>query len=298
MKKTNLLFTLLIAGMMLWFASCQTSNSKLDGYKTTETGLMYKFHKKGDGEVSPKEGDFLDLIMVYGTGDSTLFDSRTLPTQQTMHVPMTASVFQGDIYEGLAMMKVGDSATFVMVSDSVWTKLFRMPSTPPGMDSVDYLYFNIVLNEILSEEEMQSRKEEEVRVAREEEETEMNDYLRENYPDAIPSRTGLYYHRIQIGKGDQPIPGSIVKVHYTGYLLDGTKFDSSVDRGEPYEFPLGQGQVIKGWDEGISYMRKGETGVLIIPSSLGYGDRGSRTIPPFSSLVFEVELVDFTPPEK
>ena len=298
MKKTNLLFTLLIAGMMLWFASCQTSNSKLDGYKTTETGLMYKIHKKGDGEVSPKEGDFLDLIMVYGTSDTMLFDSRTLPTKQTMHVPMMASVFQGDIYEGLAMMKVGDSATFAMVSDSVWTKLFGMPSAPPGLDSVDYLYFDIVLNEILSEEEMQKRKEEETRVAHEEEEIAMNDYLRENYPDAIPSQTGLYYHRIQIGKGDQPIPGSMVKVHYSGYLLDGTKFDSSVDRGEPYEFPLAQGRVIAGWDEGISSMRKGETGVLIIPSSLGYGERGSRTIPPFSSLVFEVELVDFTPPEK
>lgn len=297
MKKTNYLFTLLIAGMMLWFASCQTSNSKLDGYKTTETGLMYKIHKKGDGEVSPKEGDFLDLIMVYGTSDSTLFDSRTLPTKQTMHVPMTASVFQGDIYEGLALMKVGDSATFALVSDSVWIKLFRMPSAPPGLDSLDYLYFTIVLNEILSEEEMQRRKEEEAMAARAEEQTAMDNYLRENYPDAIPSRTGLYYHRIQIGTGDQPVPGSMVKVHYTGYLLDGTKFDSSFDRGQPYEFPLGQGEVIKGWDEGISYMRKGETGVLIVPSSLGYGERGSRSIPPFSSLVFEVELVDFTPPE-
>lgn len=293
MKKTTFLFTILIAVMVLFMASCESGK---DEFKTTETGLLYKFHKKGDGKVNPKEGDFLDLIMVYGTGDSVLFDSRTLPTKQTMHVPMQASVFQGDIYEGLAMMKVGDSATFGLVSDSVWTKLFRMPSPPPSMDTLDYIYFDISLNAILTEEEMRQQMEAEAAVAQAEEETVMMEYLRENYPDAIPSETGLFYHRIQIGKGDQPKPGSSVKVHYTGYLLDGTKFDSSVDRGQPLEFPIAQGRVIAGWDEGISYMRKGETGVLIIPSKLGYGERGSGKIPPFSTLVFEVELIDFTPP--
>ena len=131
-----------------------------------------------------------------------------------------------------------------------------------------------------------------------EEQVKLQDYLRENYPDAIPSQTGLFYHRIQIGEGDQPQAGQTVVVHYTGYLLDGTKFDSSRDRGAPFEFPLRQGRVIPGWDEGIGYMRKGETGVLIIPSELGYGERGSGKIPPFSSLVFEVELIDFYTPEQ
>ena len=86
----------------------------------------------------------------------------------------------------------------------------------------------------------------------------------------------------------------VVKVHYTGTLVDGTKFDSSLDRWEPYEFPLGQGQVIRGWDLGIAKMQKGEKGVLVIPSDLGYGARGSGKIAPFSTLVFEVELVDIT----
>jgi len=112
--------------------------------------------------------------------------------------------------------------------------------------------------------------------------------------EEITTESGLKYIDDVLGAGDFPKTGDKVKVHYTGTLEDGTKFDSSRDRNQPFEFPLGQGRVIKGWDEAIALMSKGEKRTLVIPPELGYGERGSgRAIPPNSTLIFEVELVDF-----
>lgn len=105
--------------------------------------------------------------------------------------------------------------------------------------------------------------------------------------------SGLQYSVDRPGTGPQPRPGQIVSVHYTGWLTDGTKFDSSRDRGRPIEFPIGQGRVIKGWDEAVGAMKVGEKRTLVIPPSLGYGARGAGgVIPPNATLVFKVELVD------
>ena len=105
--------------------------------------------------------------------------------------------------------------------------------------------------------------------------------------------SGLQYTVDQPGTGVQPQAGQTVAVHYTGWLTDGTKFDSSRDRGRPLEFPVGQGRVIKGWDEGIAAMHVGEKRTRVSPPSLGYGARGAGgVIPPNATLVFKVELVD------
>ena len=105
--------------------------------------------------------------------------------------------------------------------------------------------------------------------------------------------SGLQYEELQVGSGASPQPGQNVTVHYTGWLKDGSKFDSSVDRGSPFQFRIGQGQVIKGWDEGVMSMKVGGKRRLIIPPELGYGQRGAAgAIPPNATLVFEVELLD------
>lgn len=105
--------------------------------------------------------------------------------------------------------------------------------------------------------------------------------------------SGLRVQIVEEGTGAVAEAGSTVTVHYTGWLPDGEKFDSSRDRGEPFSFPLGQGQVIRGWDLGVAGMREGGRRILVIPPELGYGDRGAgNVIPPGAWLVFDVELLD------
>lgn len=112
-------------------------------------------------------------------------------------------------------------------------------------------------------------------------------------PEEQATASGLKYIILQEGKGAAPQRGQTVKVHYTGWLMDGTKFDSSLDRGQPFQFQLGMGQVIPGWEEGVMMMKVGEKRKLIIPAGLAYGSRGAgNVIPPNATLVFEVELLD------
>ena len=105
--------------------------------------------------------------------------------------------------------------------------------------------------------------------------------------------SGLQYWDIVVGSGATAVPGNVVKVHYSGFLTNGAKFDSSRDRGEPFSFPLGAGQVIKGWDEGVAGMKVGGQRQLRIPPQLGYGAAGAGgAIPPNATLIFDVELLD------
>ena len=108
----------------------------------------------------------------------------------------------------------------------------------------------------------------------------------------ITTASGLQYEEIKVSSGATAKAGNLVSVHYTGWLTDGNKFDSSKDRNEPFDFNLGAGQVIKGWDEGVQGMQVGGVRKLTIPAALGYGARGAGgVIPPNATLIFEVEFL-------
>jgi len=136
-----------------------------------------------------------------------------------------------------------------------------------------------------------TEKMEAIKQLEEEKKQEMLEKLNSIGADAETTESGLKYIMIEEGSGKFPKSGENVSVHYSGYLLDGTKFDSSYDRGEPIAFPLGQGRVIKGWDEGIGLLKVGGKAKFIIPPDLAYGSRAVGPIPANSILIFDVELV-------
>ena len=117
--------------------------------------------------------------------------------------------------------------------------------------------------------------------------------------DTVTTGSGLKYIVVKKGKGKKSEAGKMAEVHYTGWLTDGKKFDSSLDRNETFEFNLGAGQVIKGWDEGVALMKIGDKVRLIIPPDLGYGEKGAGdVIPPNATLIFDVELIGVYKPKK
>jgi FKBP-type peptidyl-prolyl cis-trans isomerase len=202
------------------------------------------------------------------------------------------STFKGDFYEGLAMMHKGDSASFKCNADSTFIKMFRARALPKFVRKNDIVTFKVRMSDVSSPEEFKAKKDAELSQLREKGDQVLKDYIAKEAITVQPTQSGLYFIETLKGKGDNAKAGEKVSVHYTGTFTDGTKFDSSLDRGKPIEFVLGQGQVIKGWDEAIMLMNKGCKAKLVIPASMAYGERGAGSIPPFTPLVFDVELMD------
>lgn len=297
MKKSIVLVAISLLFSVLW-SSCDSKPS-FSGYTRTGTGLYYKEIKKGTGEKL-QPGDFIYVRLAYYYNDSLLFKTDNLNEPAVVRVG--DSYFKGDIFEGFDMMHVGDSMSFMVNADSTFRKQFQMsePYIPSFVTPETFLRWEVVVDDAMTEEVYLQKKQEEQRRIQEEQailgqqsKDEFSAWLAANGIKAQPRESGLIYVCTKKGKGPKPGYKQNVKVHYTGKLLDGTKFDSSLDRGEPIVFSLGIGQVIKGWDEGIALMSKGEKGILYIPFDLAYGERQNGPIPAFSNLIFEVELVDF-----
>lgn len=292
------IFSLIGIAATCLFSACDQVGG--GSYETTDSGLQYKYVEEGEG-TSPQMGEILLINMTYSTADdSLLFDTK----EQGGPVPIQIdSSARGQIYELFSMLKKGDSVVSEISAQEVFVNTFNAP-IPAFIDSLSNITFNIGVEEVMNQEEFQAyrmemmRKQQEDMLAQQEEQIKIDsvkieEYLAENKIDAESTESGLYYVIEEKGSGIQPSPGDSVYVHYTGKLLDGTQFDSSLDRGEPLVIPIGQGMVIQGWDEGIMLLNKGAKATLYIPSPLGYGPRGSGgAIPPNSVLVFNVELVD------
>lgn len=259
-----------------------------------ENGIYFVETKVGNG-AAPVQGTFIKAELVA----TALFGSKFIDTYEEGK-PYDLEVGTGQLGIGfetaIAKMKTGGKATVVVPSTQAFGEQGVQGYIPPFSPVV----FEISILKLITADEMKAQKEQEAKEAEvelkkleAEEQVKIDAYVKANNVKATPTASGLILIDVVPGTGAPAVIGNKVSVHYTGYLLDGKKFDSSVDRGQPFEFVLGQGQVIQGWDEAISMMRVGGKAKLIIPSKIGYGARGAGAdITPYSPLVFEVELLN------
>jgi len=236
-------------------------------YTKTDSGLEYVITEKGRGVLATAG----NRIKAHYTGkleDGTKFDSSVDRGDPFVFELGAGQVIKG-WDEGFALMHVGDKATLKIPPHLGYGERGAGAAIPPNAT----LIFEVELLEIIPV-------------------IKLEEY---DVKGKVSSKTesGLEYILVEEGSGIKAAAGSTVNVHYTGYLEDGTMFDSSVKRGQPFSFVLGMGRVIKGWDEGVAMMKVGDKVRLIIPSDLGYGERGAGgVIPPNATLVFDVELLE------
>lgn len=231
---------------------------------TTESGLKYKITHEGNGQRA-KAGD---QVIVHYTGkltNDTIFDSSLTRNQPFKFKLGAGQVIKG-WDEGIALLNVGDKAVLTIPSNLGYGE--RATGKIPANAT---LVFEVELLGIVEKPKP---------------------YNVEG-KDTLTTESGLKIIFLNKTNGKPAENNATVAVHYSGYLTDGSMFDSSVERGEPIKFPLGQRRVIPGWDEGISKMKVGEKARFIIPANLAYGERGfPPVIPANATLVFDVELVD------
>jgi peptidylprolyl isomerase len=231
----------------------------------TATGLQVLLQQASDGD-QPMKGDKVSVHYTGRLTDSTIFDSSV-----SRSTPFEFVLGQGQVIkgwdEGIAMLKVGEKAQFT-IPPALGYGERGSGIIPPNST----LVFDVELVSIVQ----RGSRPYDVKGL-----------------DTITTPSGLQYVMVQQGNGTKVKPGMKVKVHYSGYLLNGDKFDSSVDRGQPIELTVGKRQVIQGWEEGLALLSVGDRAKLVIPYQLAYGEAGrAPLIPPKATLIFDVEIVD------
>ena len=234
---------------------------------TTASGLQYIEVNAGSGP-KPQTGE---IVTVHYTGkldDGTVFDS-SMNQGEPIRFPLGVGFVIPGWDEGIALMNEGGQATLIIPPSLA----YGAEGVPDVIPANATLTFEVELVEIAPGSPAAPTAVDE------------SQYL--------TTTQGVKYVDLVVGEGPEAANGQLIVAHYTGWLQDGTKFDSSIDRGEPYTFNLGMGQVIAGWDIGLRGMKVGATRQLVVPAALAYGERGyGGVIPPNATLIFEIELLE------
>jgi len=283
MKK--ILLSLIVTSILF---SCDKF-SKYPGYSKTWSGIYYKLLTIGDDNNKPKSGDYVTFEIAYKTIKDSLFFSGKRKFQ------VTRTEYKGSIDECFTMLAKGEKAEFILSAGNFFKKTLQN-NLPSFLKPIDDMKIDINMIEIQSAKEYENEKKAFLHWIEDFGDYEkeiLSQYMQEQKLSISPVGNGLYYIKIKKGDGRKVAKGDTITVDYEGRFLDGKFFDSTVKRHESFQFVYGtEWQVVKGLEEAIGMMEEHEKAIVILPSELAFGETGSSTgiIPPFTSLIFEVEI--------
>lgn len=266
-----------------------TNDENYSDFKKNNNGLVYKFHRDNAGAAVTTK-DVIEIEMDYFLNDSLLFTSSSYPKQ--FKVPVENSVFKGDFYEGILMMSVGDSASFVVRADSTYIKLWKQPAK--GVKPGDVVRFDIGIVSKEDRDAFSKKLYEKKKAQADHSRADLDVYLHDNDIVERPRPSGLIMVPMIQGYGPKAVGGDKVKVHYTASLINGNPYKSTRTSNVPEILTLGAlgKDYPRGLDEALHQMRVGDVTKFIIPSHLAFGQEERIGLPPFANLVYEVELLE------
>lgn len=306
MSRCTTILTLLLA-----FAAC-SCNREHPGFSKGDGELYYKFHERQEQGQKILIGDEVTVNMKLYTPD-TIFLTTLSDQSLSNRIVVETPVYPGDIYTALLMMGKGDSATFILKGNDLFLTFFRMQELPDFMTDSMQVFMDIRITDRMPKAEVEKRNQ--ILMASAQKLLEENKrsepekiaaFLAQNHFKAKPTSSGLYYIETRAGKGRTIRDGDTVTVQYVAKLTDGKIIETSLKEEAmksgifdslfeyiPFTFVMGDDSTIAGWQEGISYMRKGGKATLVVPSQLAYGEEGLEDlVPPFTPVVYEIEVFE------
>jgi len=275
--------------VVLFFVSCQ---NPYPGFTRADEGIFFKLLKIGEQDRCCQFGDFVTVNIEYATmNDSVFFAGNNIVFQ------VIRPNFLGSIDKCLTMMCKGDSAQFIISAYYFYTKTLES-ALPSFLGIDDKMKISIKLIDVQTQEEFEFERMAFaywVEDLGEYEKVILNQFIRQEQIDILPTEDGIFFIEQKIGTGNLVSAGDTVAIHYEGYFLNGRFFDSTRQRNQPLEFVYGQQwQVIPGLEKALGRMRSGGKALVIIPSEQAFGVVGSvrDIVPPFTSVVFEIELIN------
>ena len=284
MKRTSIqsgIYLILLAFLF----SC--SGDKFEGYELTPEGVRYKVHNRSGNALNPQLTDWVTVKMNYRLEDTMLFSSENL--EEPLRFSMIEPMFEGDLYEALKLMAVGDSMTFAIVADSFFYKTAFAKKLPPFVEPGDPMYYDVKLTNVTTDEEYKQEIAEEVNNKEKEELQKLNAYLEKNNITIQPEESGLYFIPLEKGTGIRPDTGDMCRVFLEVSILDGELLYSNFE-GTPLDVEYGKSFDTKGFMEGVGMLNVGGSARLIVPSNIGVGESGKETVAPYTTIVYEIKL--------